>query len=154
MGTKNMKRYRGFSVLEVMLALIVVSIGIAVLLTFSASNHTETKNKSTANDYSIVVNNILGQFIGEVNDCNTNSPDGACPLPLDPKNAMPIEGWSAYDYLCNNTNATSSSAFSTPSSLSCKNSKISGGQYTALKNAGIDLSILKITIKAEESDVN
>lgn len=139
-----MKRSRGFSVLEVMLALIVVSIGISVLLTFSASNHTATKSKSTGNDYSIVTNEILGQFIGEVDACT----DSECPILLASNTSKPVSNWSAYDYLCENTSPTSEN----PSDTDCTNGKISAKQYTALKTAGVDLYNTKVTITTEKSD--
>ena len=70
-----MFRSRGFSLLEVMLALVVVAIGISVLLTFSASSQRETSNKATGNDYSVIVNQVLKQFSDANTSCsgtNTN----------------------------------------------------------------------------------
>lgn len=64
-----MIRARGFSLLEVMLALVVVAIGISVLLAFSASSHRETSGKSTGNDYSLVVNEILEKYIQTTSNC-------------------------------------------------------------------------------------
>ncbi len=123
-----MIRSRGFSLLEVMLALIVVAIGISVVMTFSASNQRETSSKSTGNDYSLVVNEILEQFVSTVKTCDDNAPNGACDLVAT---SSPM---SAYEYLGGADN-------------------ISDTQKEELKKAGIDLETLTVTLTTEHSDV-
>ncbi len=123
-----MIRSRGFSLLEVMLALIVVAIGISVLMTFSAANQRETSSKSTGNDYSLVINEILEQFVTAIKACNDNAHGGPCDLVAS---NSPMH---AYDYLGGEEN-------------------ISEEQYNALKNAGIDLKTLTVTLATTESDV-
>jgi prepilin-type N-terminal cleavage/methylation domain-containing protein len=135
-----MIRSRGFSLLEVMLALIVVAIGISVLMTFSASNQRETSSKSTGNDFSLVVNEVLEQFIATVKKCNDNSPGGNCDL----TEITVADNITAYDYLCKNKSHSDSS---------CYENTITDAQYTGLKNAGIDLKLTKITTVATQSDI-
>ncbi len=112
-------RSRGFSLLEVMLALVVVAIGISVLLTFSASSQRETSNRVAGNDYSLVVNEILEQFVTKINDCNKND--------STPCNVVTPET-TAYTYLGGA-------------------GKISDAQYTALQQAGIDLKLINVAVK-------
>lgn len=73
-------RLRGFSLLEVMLALVVVAIGISVLLSFSTSSHRETADKGIGNDYSVIVNHVLEEFTTANLDCSTNGTAGSCDL--------------------------------------------------------------------------
>ena len=68
-----MIRSRGFSLLEVMLALVVVAIGVSVLLTFSTSSQRETASKATGNDYSVIVNQVLEEFIKANENCSSSS---------------------------------------------------------------------------------
>lgn len=71
-----MMRVRGFSMLEVMLALVVVAIGISVLLAFSSSSHRETASKATGNDYSVIINQVLNQFTTSNADCMAGKTSG------------------------------------------------------------------------------
>lgn len=66
-------RLRGFSLLEVMLALVVVAIGISVLLSFSTSSHRETADKAIGNDYSVIVNQVLKEFLDARDSCSSAS---------------------------------------------------------------------------------
>ncbi|MES2204861.1 MAG: prepilin-type N-terminal cleavage/methylation domain-containing protein [Pseudomonadota bacterium] len=135
-----MVRSRGFSLLEVMLALIVVAIGMSVLLTFSASSQRETASKGTGNDYSVVTNEILTTFLDALTICNdATGASGTCTLENDPT------GSTAYNYLCGNTSSTEPG---------CSNGKISDTQYTALKNKGIDLKMMNVSTPAKRSDVD
>lgn len=70
-----MIRSRGFSLLEVMLALIVVAIGISVLLAFSSSSQRETTNKAVGNDYSVIVNQVLEEFVNANASCGSTATD-------------------------------------------------------------------------------
>lgn len=87
-----MKLSRGFSLLEVMLALVVVAIGISVLLAFSASSHRETANKAVGNDYSVIVNQVLEDFVNEVEACNSGTVASCSSLDN-------VQNKSVYDYL-------------------------------------------------------
>jgi prepilin-type N-terminal cleavage/methylation domain-containing protein len=156
-----MTRIRGFSLLEIMLALIVVGIGISVVLTFSASNRQETSSRAGGNDYSIITNDILQKFVGKNGDiqtCNSNAPNGACPLKDQFGNTTEI---TAYDYLCGNT----SNNYHAPSATACTTTPpacgdenksppiITSDQYKALCNAGLDLLTTKVTLTSSKSDI-
>ena len=140
-----MIRSRGFSLLEVMLALVVVAIGISVLLTFSASNQRETSNKATGNDYGLIVNDILVQFVNDNAACTdlatcltacagNTSCIAACNVACSA--LKPYAKETAYDYLCHNL---------THSQNTCSNNKISAAQVTALQAAGINLTTTTIS---------
>lgn len=121
-----MFRLRGFSLLEIMLALIVVSIGISVLLAFSASNQREANNASTGNDYSLVVNDILAPFIKAVSDCSAGT---SCDL-------------------INKMN----SDYTAESYYTLVGTPVSDAQKAALNAAGIDLTQVKISLSQKRSD--
>ncbi len=159
-------RSRGFSLLEVMLALVVVAIGISVLLTFSASSQRETGNKATGNDYSLIVNDLLEQFISDNDACNTsdtcitNACASSCTNPTDAGcttctntnkpictatctrlKAYQTMNATAYDYLCENE---------THSLDTCSNGKITQNQVDALKAAGINLTTTSMSVTTDE----
>ena len=92
-----MIRSRGFSLLEVMLALVVVAIGISVLLAFSASNQRESSNKATGNDDGIIVNHILEEFVTANSTCSASNTDCDLLTSAPPKDENP--GEPAGDYL-------------------------------------------------------
>lgn len=164
---KDMMRSRGFSLLEVMLALVVVAIGVSVLLTFSASSQRETSNKATGNDYSLVVNELLNQFIQQNSACSASSTciaqacNSVCTVPTSiacttcisdntPTCAAPcatLERYqtmdaTAYDYLCDNTSH---------SQESCSNFKISATQLANLRASGVNITPVE-TINGQTSD--
>lgn len=140
---------RGFSLLEVMLALIVVGIGISVVLSFSSSNQQQTGTQAIGNNYSVVTNDILYQFLENITTCNTNN--NSAP---NANTTCPTQTFSeknAYDYLCENTVITTSASIN---NAVCTNNKITSTQYTNLKNAGIDLLQITLTLETSSSDTS
>lgn len=124
-----MLRSRGFSLFEIMLSLIVVSIGISILLHFTAANQRETSSKTTGNDYGLVVNDLLEQFLNDVANCNGTSTQGNC------------------SYLKNVSAGTTASDY-----LSTHGITLSDEQNTALKAKGINLDTITVTVTASKSD--
>lgn len=111
-----MIRSRGLSLFELMLALVVVAIGISVLLAFSSSNQRQTANKATGNDNSVIVNQVLEQFIHANASCSNENT--ACDL-LENTNLQ-----LAGDYLSREPNTT-----------------LSDTQKTAINTTGIQVTI-------------
>lgn len=128
-----MIRSRGFSLLEIMLALVVVAIGISVLLAFSASNQRETNSESAGNDYSLLVNDMLEQYIPAVSDCSSGV---SCATLSTMYSACPPN---------------------TPCSVRTYFSKagitLSTSQVDALKAAGIDIDKITVSITPKRGDV-
>lgn len=137
---------RGFSLLEVMLALIVVGIGISVVLSFSSSSQQQTGSQAIGTNYSVVTNDILYQFLQDIATCNTNN--NSAPYANTTCPTQTFSEKNAYDYLCGNTDSTTSDP------AACTNNKISNTQYTNLKNAGIDLLQIKLTLETSSSDAS
>ena len=73
-----MNRSRGFSLLEIMIAMVVVAIGIGVFLTVTSSNERKTNAESDGNNYSLLVNDIVKQFILDIKNCEGSSSEGHC----------------------------------------------------------------------------
>lgn len=137
-----MRRSRGFSLLEIMFALIVVSIGIGVLLTFSASNQHETASKSAGNDYSLIINDVLEQFLSDVNGCNTS--------PATPDTIISCNHLKGCDSSGNNCSAVTN--ITVEQYMSLHGITFSDKQKTALKNKGIDIANIKVTLLPSRSD--
>ncbi len=137
-----MNRYRGFSLIEIMLALVVIGIGISLILTFSSNTRQQTHGQASGNDYSVITNSILEQFVADIQKCNKNIPAGDCPIQTQFTNTQTM---SAYDYLCGNT--SSSTSLST-----CTNGKISSSQYQNLKTSGLDLLKTTVALSPDASD--
>jgi len=136
-----MKRLYGFSLLEIMLALIVVGIGISVIMAFFSANQQQTGGQAIGNDYSTIVTEALKRFTDDIAICNTSTTSGMCPV------NNTIQGKKVYDYICENV--TDSGV--TPEA--CTNGKISNDQYYKLKDMGIDLLTTTVSIGASKSDV-
>lgn len=67
-----MRGSRGFSLLEIMIALIVVAIGIGVFLNVTSSNERDISAKATGNNYSSITNEILNKYVNELNPSLTD----------------------------------------------------------------------------------
>lgn len=136
-----MKRLYGFSLLEIMLALVVVGIGISILMAFFSANQQQTGGRGIGNDYSTIVTETLNRFTDDIAVCNTSATSANCPVKAS------IEDKKVYDYICQNLTDSGTVP------QSCTNGKISTDQYNKLKDVGIDLLATTVSISASKSDV-
>ncbi|MCD8499737.1 MAG: prepilin-type N-terminal cleavage/methylation domain-containing protein [Gammaproteobacteria bacterium] len=136
-----MKRLYGFSLLEIMLALVVVGIGMSVVMAFFSTNQQHTGGQAIGNDYSTIVTEALKRFTDDVAVCNTSATSATCPVNSS------IQGKKVYDYICQNSTDSSSAP------QGCTNGKISTDQYNKLKDMGVDLLATTVSIGASKSDV-
>lgn len=140
---------KGFSLLEIMLALIVVSIGISVVLSFSVSSQKQASSQANGNNYSVVTNDILKHFVDDqIAACNeqdyaSDLPAPSCDLSFPFLISTKV---SAYDYLCNNQLPSNAQA----ASFSCYNHKISREEYDSLKKEGVDLLTIMVSLEPPE----
>lgn len=75
---------KGFAMLEIMLATLLLAAAIAILMKSSSDTSTLTNHKATSRAYAVIVNQILNQFYAEGKACQNASDGDDCHFYITP----------------------------------------------------------------------